>query len=106
MNMDFDEGSDYFEFLMECIPSGGIVTGAEEIMTEGQAAKFGGRAGVAADENYHGFGDTVENLNMTAFLNNAKAVAAGVAHFSTTFESIQPRNRSCEWVRKIKEEDL
>lgn len=102
--MEFDETSDYFSFMMECIPSGGIVTGASEIMTEEEAAECGGRAGIALDENYHGFGDTVENLNMTAFINNAKAIAAGVAHFSTTFGSIPPRNRSCDWARTVKED--
>ncbi|KAM3424993.1 Peptide hydrolase [Cercospora zeina] len=105
VDAELDQGSDHDSFMRECIPSGGIFTGAEDKMTEGEASKFSGRAEVAYDENYHGFGDTVENLNMTAFVNNAKAVAAAVAHFSTTFDTIPPRNRSCDYAREYQEDD-
>ncbi|KAF2216029.1 hypothetical protein CERZMDRAFT_109829 [Cercospora zeae-maydis SCOH1-5] len=95
MDAKFDGTSDYEVFMRECIPSGGILTGAGAIMTKEEATKFGGQAEVAYDENYHGFGDTVENLNRTAFVTNAKAIAAGVAHFSTTLDSIPPRFPGC-----------
>ena len=43
----FDGRSDYFAFINNGIPAGGLFTGAEEIKTAEQAAIFGGTAGVA-----------------------------------------------------------
>ena len=43
----FDGRSDYGPFIDVGIPAGGLFSGAEEIKTAAQAAKFGGTAGVA-----------------------------------------------------------
>ncbi|KAG9221494.1 hypothetical protein CCMSSC00406_0009483 [Pleurotus cornucopiae] len=79
----FNGRSDYGPFIAEGIniPSGGIFTGAEGIKTEEQAKLFGGSAGVAYDVNYHGAGDSYDNLNFKAFEANAKAAAHAVATF-------------------------
>ena len=45
--------SDYDAFVAAGIPAGGLFTGAEEIKTAEQAAKWGGTAGVAFDPCYH-----------------------------------------------------
>ncbi|KAF2471286.1 Zn-dependent exopeptidase, partial [Lindgomyces ingoldianus] len=100
----FDGRSDYLAFIDNGIPAGGTFTGAEEIKTQEEAEAFGGQAGVATDPNYHQAGDTVENLNMEAFVLNTKAIAAAVATYATTFESLPPkglekRNGEVRWVK-------
>lgn len=82
--------SDYQAFIGNGIPAGGTFTGAEEIKTE--AAMFGGEAGVATDVNYHQAGDTVANLNLTAFEVNTKAIAVAVAMYAKSFESLPPKS--------------
>lgn len=57
-------------------------------MTEDQAKRYGRQAGVAYDENYHGAGDTIDNLNHDAFLLNARAIAHAVATFSQSTELV------------------
>ena len=89
---DFDGRSDYGPFLDVGVPSGGIFTGAEGIKTEDEAALFGGEAGVAYDINYHQAGDNYANLNFTAFVVDTKAIAASVAYYGTSFDSLPPRN--------------
>lgn len=49
----FDGRSDYGPFLDVNIPAGGLFTGAEEVKTEADVARFGGTAGVAYDKCYH-----------------------------------------------------
>ena len=88
---EFDGRSDYGPFLKAGIPTGGLFTGAEQIKTEEEQAVFGGQAGVAYDINYHGAGDNVANLNLTAFLENTKAIAHSVATYGRSFDTIPPR---------------
>lgn len=89
---DFDGRSDYGPFLDAGIPAGGIFTGAEELKTEEEVALFGGEAGVAYDVNYHQAGDNYTNLNFEAFVTNTKAIAAAVAEYGSSFDSLPPRN--------------
>ena len=49
----FDGRSDYDAFVAAGIPAGGLFTGAEDIKTAEQAAKWGGTAGLAFDPCYH-----------------------------------------------------
>lgn len=90
----FDGRSDYGPFLDVNIASGGIFTGAEGNKTEEEAKLFGGQAGVAYDVNYHGPGDTVENINWEAQVLNTKAVADSVAFFGISTDTIPARNRT------------
>jgi Zn-dependent M28 family amino/carboxypeptidase len=89
----FDGRSDYQAFIGNGIPAGGTFTGAEEIKTE-EAAMFRGKAGVATDVNYYQAGDTVANLNLTAFEVNTKAIAVAVAMamYAKSFESLPPKS--------------
>jgi Zn-dependent M28 family amino/carboxypeptidase len=89
---DFSGRSDYAGFLNLGIASGGLFTGAEVVKTEEQAALFGGEAGVSYDVNYHRAGDNITNLAWDAFEWNTKAIAASVAEYATSFESLGPVN--------------
>ncbi|KAK6422628.1 Leucyl aminopeptidase yscIV [Oleoguttula sp. CCFEE 5521] len=88
----FDGRSDYGGFLDRGIAAGGLFTGAEEIKTAEQAALFGGQAGVALDSNYHQAGDNVTNLNYEAFVVNTQAIAAAVAEYATSWDSLPAPN--------------
>ncbi|KAK0614759.1 aminopeptidase Y [Immersiella caudata] len=89
---EFSGRSDYAAFIENGVPSGGLFTGAEGIMTEEEAALFGGQAGVAYDVNYHAVGDTVDNLAQDAFLLNTKAVAHSVAKYALSFDTLPAVN--------------
>lgn len=89
---EFSGRSDYGPFLEVDIAAGGLFTGAEVPKTPAQVELFGGVAGLAYDENYHEAGDTVQNLNPFAFLQNTRAIAHAVATYATSFESLPPRN--------------
>lgn len=102
----FDGRSDYAPFQDAGIPAGGLFTGAEGIKTEEEQALFGGKAGVAYDVNYHAEGDNVGNLNMDAFIQNAKAIAHAVATYGRSFASLPPRAVPRAMKRVEKEKDL
>ncbi|KAM0720926.1 hypothetical protein Q7P37_003211 [Cladosporium fusiforme] len=97
---DFSGRSDYAGFLARGIASGGLFTGAEVVKTEEEAELFGGEAGVSYDINYHQAGDNVTNLAWDAFEWNTKAIAASVAEYATTFESLGPANNTVAPNRK------
>ncbi|SPN99063.1 related to aminopeptidase Y precursor, vacuolar [Cephalotrichum gorgonifer] len=84
---EFDGRSDYGPFIENGIASGGLFTGAEGIMTDEEAELFGGKAGVAYDVNYHGPGDTIDNLSHDAFLLNTKSIANSVAKYAVSWDS-------------------
>lgn len=70
--------SDHAAFADAGIPTGGTFTGAEETKTEEQAQKWGGTAGQAFDECYHGSCDTTENIDEPALDRNSDAIANAV----------------------------
>ncbi|ORX63667.1 aminopeptidase [Basidiobolus meristosporus CBS 931.73] len=76
------------------IPSGGLDTGADEIKTEEQAEKFGGKAGEALDQCYHLACDTTANLAHGAFLINARSIAHAVAVYSHDVSSVSKARAS------------
>ncbi|TKY86940.1 hypothetical protein EX895_004228 [Sporisorium graminicola] len=90
----FDGRSDYGPFLDAGIAAGGLDTGAEGLKTEEEAKVFGGTAGIAYDPNYHQAGDTIDNLAMEAFEINTKAIAHAVATYSTSLDSLGPKDAS------------
>ncbi|WP_182546787.1 M28 family metallopeptidase [Halosaccharopolyspora lacisalsi] len=93
---DFDGRSDYGEFIANGIPAGGLFTGAEEIKTEAQAAKWGGTAGKAFDPNYHQPGDTLVNVDRTALERNSKALANVIGRYAHSTESINGMQNRAE----------
>lgn len=90
---EFSGRSDYGPFLDVGVAAGGLFTGAEQIKTEAEAALYGGTAGVAYDENYHRVGDTVDNLNLEAFLINTRAIAHSIATYAESFDTLPPRSK-------------
>ncbi|WP_434445880.1 M20/M25/M40 family metallo-hydrolase [Lentzea sp. E54] len=79
---DFSGRSDYGPFIAVNIPAGGLFTGAEEVKTAEQAARYGGTAGIAFDPCYHQPCDDRSNLNLTALDVNADAIATAVITFA------------------------
>ena len=79
---DFDGRSDYGPFIEAGIPAGGLFTGAEEIKTPEQAARWGGRANVAFDPNYHSPRDDLANIDRVAFDRTVTATAAVISGYA------------------------
>eukprot|EP00009_Paramoeba_aestuarina_P008419 CAMPEP_0201513686 /NCGR_PEP_ID=MMETSP0161_2-20130828/5689_1 /ASSEMBLY_ACC=CAM_ASM_000251 /TAXON_ID=180227 /ORGANISM="Neoparamoeba aestuarina, Strain SoJaBio B1-5/56/2" /LENGTH=538 /DNA_ID=CAMNT_0047909993 /DNA_START=41 /DNA_END=1655 /DNA_ORIENTATION=- len=91
----FTGRSDYGPFIYEGYPAGGLFTGAEEFKTLEERAKFGGLANSDYDACYHQYCDTVENVDQTALIENAKAAAYAVGYLGTkkNLESILVRKQ-------------
>ncbi|SFB01518.1 Zn-dependent amino-or carboxypeptidase, M28 family [Amycolatopsis marina] len=85
---DFSGRSDYGRFISVGIPAGGLFTGAEGIKTEAQAAKWGGRAGVAYDPCYHTECDNLGNVDRTALDRNSDALAWVTARYAISTEEV------------------
>lgn len=113
---DFDGRSDYFAFIQNGIPSGGLFTGAEEPKTAAQQAKYGGLAGVALDPCYHQACDSLNpvrdgadkavyqqlnkrcslygNINRTAMDINTDAVASAVMTFAQSTAAVEAEQQT------------
>ncbi|HEX6761075.1 MAG TPA: M28 family peptidase [Propionibacteriaceae bacterium] len=85
----FDGRSDYDAFVAAGIPAGGLFTGAEDIMTAEQAAKWEGTAGVAFDSCYHEACDTFTNVNLVALDEMTDAIAHAILTFAMTTSAVQ-----------------
>ncbi|MGH3761555.1 M28 family metallopeptidase [Actinophytocola sp.] len=85
---DFDGRSDYGEFILNGIPAGGLFTGAEQVKTEEQVAKWGGTAGEAFDKCYHQACDTLGNIDRAALDLNGDAEAFVLASYAISTEDI------------------
>jgi Zn-dependent M28 family amino/carboxypeptidase len=90
--IEFDGRSDYGPFLEAGIAAGGIAGGAEGIKTQEEFEMFGGGAGVPYDVNYHENGDTVNNLNLEAWIEFTRAIAHMTAKYAVSWEGIPERN--------------
>lgn len=84
----FDGRSDYQAFADNGIPCGGLFTGADETKTPRWERKFGGVAGETLDPNYHTAEDNFANLNFDAFVPMGRALAASVAKYADSFDSL------------------
>lgn len=97
--IEFDGRSDYGPFLEAGIAAGGIAGGAEGIKTQEEFEMFGGGAGVPYDVNYHEDGDTVNNLNLEAWIEFSRAIAHMTAKYAVSWEGIPPRNSTASQKR-------
>lgn len=79
----FDGRSDYFAFIENGIPAGGLFSGAEEIKTKRQEELFGGRAGAPLDKCYHQSCDTFSNINKRAIRELGRGAAFATYTFAT-----------------------
>ncbi len=85
----FDGRSDYDAFVAAGIPAGGLFTGAEDIMTAEQAAKWDGIAGMAFDPCYHQACDTFANVDLVALDEMTDAMADAILTFAMTTSAVQ-----------------
>lgn len=73
--VEVSSGADHASFNNFSIPTGGLFSGANEIMTAEQAALFGGTAGAPEDPCYHLACDTVDNIDPVLLEELARAGA-------------------------------
>ncbi|MGP0221681.1 M28 family peptidase [Paenarthrobacter sp. NCHU4564] len=85
---EFDGRSDYFGFIENGIPAGGLFTGAEDIKTAEQAAIYGGMAGVAYDPCYHQACDDIDNIDAAVLEQMADAIAHATLTFAMTQSAV------------------
>ncbi|KAL8399679.1 hypothetical protein RB594_000180 [Gaeumannomyces avenae] len=88
---EFSGRSDYAGFLDAGIASGGLTTGADEVKTAEQVAKYGGVEGAILDPYYHTAQDTVANLNGTALGVMAKGIAYAIGTYARSFDGFPAR---------------
>ena len=84
----FDGRSDYFGFIENGIPAGGLFTGAEDLKTAEEAAIFGGTAGVAYDPCYHAECDDIDNIDPVVLEQMADAIAHSTLTFAMTSSAV------------------
>lgn len=80
----FDGRSDYFGFINNGIPAGGLFTGAEGIKTAEEEVVYGGTAGEPYDPCYHQACDTIDNVNQEVLEQMADAIAHATLTFAET----------------------
>ena len=85
---EFDGRSDYFGFIENGIPAGGLFTGAEDLKTEAQAVTYGGTAGAPYDACYHATCDDITNINTVVLEQMADAIAHATMTFGETTSAI------------------
>ena len=78
------------------IPAGGLFTGAEDIKTAAQAAKWGGTAGDAFDPCYHQSCDTYDNVNLDALDEMTDAMAHAILTFAMTTSAVQGTDKGSD----------
>ena len=78
------------------IPAGGLFTGAEDIMTAEQAAKWDGEAGVAFDPCYHQACDTLDNVDLVALDEMTDAIAHAILTFAMTTSAVEGTGKGNE----------
>ncbi|KAK6523313.1 hypothetical protein TWF281_001292 [Arthrobotrys megalospora] len=81
-----DGSSDHYSFIEAGIPAGGVFMGAVGKKTDEEVLLFGGQAGVDYDSCYHQACDNLRNLNYTAFIMGAGAMANAVARYGRSIE--------------------
>ncbi|MDP9983208.1 Zn-dependent M28 family amino/carboxypeptidase [Pseudarthrobacter oxydans] len=84
----FDGRSDYFGFINNGIPAGGLFTGAEGTKTVEEATVFGGKDGVAYDPCYHAACDTIGNIDEVVLEEMADAIAHATLTFGMTTSAV------------------
>jgi Zn-dependent M28 family amino/carboxypeptidase len=84
----FDGRSDYFDFIENGIPAGGLFTGAEGLKSAEEAAVYGGTAGAPYDPCYHQACDDINNLDTTVLEQMADAIAHAVLTFGMTGSAV------------------
>ena len=84
----FDGRSDYFDFIENGIPAGGLFTGAEGIKSAAEALTYGGTAGEPYDPCYHAACDDNNNLDQVVLEQMADAIAHATLTFGMTTSAV------------------
>jgi Zn-dependent M28 family amino/carboxypeptidase len=112
----FDGRSDYQAFIDNGVPSGGLFTGADEVKTEAEVARYGGVAGEILDPCYHQACDSMSpvadgadgslyrrlrrdnglegNISTEVLDTNADAIAHAVMTYAFDTSSVTGKNGS------------
>ncbi|KAJ1972624.1 hypothetical protein H4R35_004568 [Dimargaris xerosporica] len=75
-------GSDFVPFMRHGVPSGGLLTGARQLKTDAERAKFGGLANTPLDPCHHAKCDGLANVNWEALYRMSEAAAYAVHLFA------------------------
>ncbi len=81
--MDVGLGSDHRLFALSGIPTGGLFSGALELVTAEQAERYGRTAGAWADACYHLACDGRSNVDESMFLELARSFARVTLHLAS-----------------------
>ncbi len=84
----FDGRSDYFAFIENGIPAGGLFSGAEDLKTAAEAVTYGGTAGVPYDLCYHAACDTIANVDPGVLGQMADAIAHATMTLGMTTSAV------------------
>lgn len=90
---EFDGRSDYYAFINNGIPAGGLFTGAEGLMTAEEADTYDGIAGQPYDPCYHSECDDITNINSEVLEQMADAIAHSTMTFAETTSAINGTTR-------------
>jgi Zn-dependent M28 family amino/carboxypeptidase len=82
---------DYNAFVGDNIPTGGLFSGADATKTQAEATMWGGTVGEAFDPCYQIACDTLSNVNRTALLRNARALAFVVGAYATSTKGVNAK---------------
>ena len=83
LEIAFEGGSDYYPFVQNGIPSGGLDGGAADVKTIDQAAEFGGLGNFVMDACYHEPCDDLTNVNVDMLMTMADAAAFTIGSLAT-----------------------
>lgn len=86
---EFSGRSDYAEFQVAGIPTGGLFTGAEVEKSREQVRLYGGVAGEAYDRCYHAECDTMSNVNFIVFEQMLKAIGHEVYTYALSTDDVE-----------------
>lgn len=96
----FDGRSDYFDFILNGIPAGGLFTGAEDIMSTDQATRFDGEGGKPFDPCYHQSCDEIDNVNPIVLSEMSGAISHTVLTFAMTTSGVKGTDKASDKANK------
>ena len=85
---EFDGRSDYFAFINNGIPAGGLFSGAEGLSRPSRRPSFDGIAGAPYDPCYHPACDTIANVDGETLEELADAAAHATLTFAQTTSAV------------------
>lgn len=83
MEAAFEGGSDYSSFIRAGIPTGGLHTGADDVLTVAESKIYGGLPNAVMDPCYHEPCDRVSNLGLDLYATTCDAAAYTIFRLGT-----------------------